>query len=60
MDLSHLNKKSITHFLCPHLSRSPEYFSIATSLGRAGREEGLAAADAAGEGLVAGGERRGL
>lgn len=38
---------------CPHLSRSPEYLSTATSLGRGGREEGLGCpADAAGAGLL--------
>lgn len=44
----------------PHLRRSPEYFSTATSLGREGIEEGLGfPADAAGAGLLweGGGER---
>lgn len=44
----------------PHLRRSPEYFSTATSLGRGGIEEGLGfPADAAGAGLLweGGGER---
>lgn len=48
---------------CPHLSRSAEYFSTPTSLGRGGREEGLGCpADAASAGLLweDGGERRGL
>lgn len=46
-------KLQIVSLQCPHLSRSPEYLSTATSLGRGGREEGLGCpADAAGAGLL--------